>query len=151
MTNKWPLSDYDRDIFPDEGINLSVHLAISQSSNRNYSAPQHGNVSCSTLDQFGSQCSYDCNYGYKLVGSNTRVCQESGAWTGIQPVCELVQCRPLASPENGFVACSRYVLKNCSEFSSNFFTKIWFWNFFTIFVSNIFQDPSPNPTLNLSF
>ena len=69
-------------------------------------APQHGNVSCSLLDQFGSQCNYDCNYGYKLVGSNNRVCQESGAWTGVQPVCELVQCRPLASPENGFVACS---------------------------------------------
>ncbi|CBY06819.1 unnamed protein product [Oikopleura dioica] len=69
-------------------------------------SPQHGNVTCSMFDQFGSQCQYECNEGYKLVGSNSRVCQESGAWTGIQPVCELVQCRPLASPENAFVACS---------------------------------------------
>jgi len=124
--------------FPDRGINLSVHLAINQSSNRNYSAPQHGNVSCSTLDQFGSQCSYDCNYGYKLVGSNTRVCQESGAWTGIQPVCELVQCRPLASPENGFVACSRCV-------SSLFFLfGKFFWKFLIEFFWEFFKKPIPS-------
>ena len=45
------------------------------------------NVPQSTIH--GAIATFYCNYGYRLTGSDTRVCVD-GSWTGFQPVC-LVQ------------------------------------------------------------
>ena len=36
----------------------------------------------------GDICSYTCNTDYELTGSNTRICQTDGSWSGSDPVCE---------------------------------------------------------------
>ena len=32
-------------------------------------------------------CSFTCNTGYELTGSNTRTCQSDGSWSGSDVVC----------------------------------------------------------------
>lgn len=36
----------------------------------------------------GSQTTYACDEGFMLEGSNRRVCQVDGTWTGTAPTCE---------------------------------------------------------------
>ena len=36
----------------------------------------------------GTKAMYTCNYGYILVGSSKRLCQDNGTWAGTEPVCK---------------------------------------------------------------
>ena len=36
----------------------------------------------------GDRASYTCNSGYELQGDSTRICQNSGQWSGDAPTCE---------------------------------------------------------------
>lgn len=36
---------------------------------------------------YGKSVSFTCNNGYALVGSNQRLCQQSGLWSAEQPRC----------------------------------------------------------------
>eukprot|EP00794_Sanderia_malayensis_P016096 gene16096-17717_t len=36
----------------------------------------------------GKNITYDCNYGYSLIGPKTRTCQSDFTWSGDQPVCD---------------------------------------------------------------
>ena len=35
----------------------------------------------------GDTCSFTCNTGYELTGSDTRTCQSNGSWSGSGAVC----------------------------------------------------------------
>ena len=35
----------------------------------------------------GDTCSFTCNTGYELTGSDTRTCQSDGRWSGNDDVC----------------------------------------------------------------
>ena len=35
----------------------------------------------------GDTCSFTCNTGYELTGSDTRTCQSDGRWSGNETVC----------------------------------------------------------------
>ena len=35
----------------------------------------------------GDTCSFTCNTGYELTGSDTRTCQSDGSWSGADNVC----------------------------------------------------------------
>ncbi|CAI8048579.1 Protein kinase C-binding protein NELL2 [Geodia barretti] len=37
----------------------------------------------------GSQATYSCNDGYRLVGGSTRTCESDGTWSGESPLCSL--------------------------------------------------------------
>lgn len=52
--------------------------------------PRHGKAiytSCS----YNSVVSYECKYGYTLVGEGTRRCGADKKWSGAQPVCKGLQ------------------------------------------------------------
>ena len=56
------------------------------------SAPANGEVlSCSPgtegVGYEGDTCSFTCNTGYELTGSDTRACQSDGSWSGSDDVC----------------------------------------------------------------
>ena len=36
----------------------------------------------------GDTCSFTCNTGYELTGSDTRTCQSNGSWSGSNNVCQ---------------------------------------------------------------
>ncbi|CAG9821323.1 unnamed protein product [Phaedon cochleariae] len=53
--------------------------------------PRHGKAiytSCS----YNSVVSYECKYGYTLVGESTRRCGADKKWTGSQPTCKEINC-----------------------------------------------------------
>ena len=57
----------------------------------NLSIPDSGNMSCPSgkvgIGYTGDTCSFTCNIGYELTGSDTRTCQRDGSWSGNDSVC----------------------------------------------------------------
>ena len=58
----------------------------------NLSIPANGEItSCSSgtlgVGYEGDTCSFTCNTGYELNGSDTRTCQNDGSWNGSDAVC----------------------------------------------------------------
>ena len=58
----------------------------------NLSTPANGEItSCSSgrvgVGYEGDTCSFTCNTGYELTGSDTRTCQSNGSWSGSDDVC----------------------------------------------------------------
>jgi len=53
--------------------------------------PNNGNITCSLEDDrvpsYEDTCSFTCNTGYELSGSDTRTCQSGGNWSGSDDVC----------------------------------------------------------------
>jgi len=51
----------------------------------------NGNMSCSSgrvgVGYEGDTCSFTCNTGYELTGSDNRICQSDGSWSGSDAVC----------------------------------------------------------------
>ena len=56
------------------------------------STPSNGGMSCSSgrvgVGYEGDTCSFTCNTGYGLAGSDNRTCQSNGSWGGIEPICK---------------------------------------------------------------
>ena len=101
-------------------------MIVSCSSLNN---PNNGIINCSLGDDgipfYEDTCSFTCNTGYELIGSDTRTCQSNGSWSGTDNVCRrgnnvwptllnnycdnshvLVACLPLTNPNNGRITCS---------------------------------------------
>ncbi|XP_065899767.1 CUB and sushi domain-containing protein 1-like [Dysidea avara] len=77
----------------------------------NLSTPSNGEItSCSSgrvgVGYEGETCSFTCNTGYELTGSDTRTCQSDGSWSGSDDVCRRVPCPSLTNPNNGIITCS---------------------------------------------
>ena len=58
----------------------------------NLSTSANGEViSCSSgrvgVGYEGDTCSFTCNTGYELTGSDTRTCQSDGSWSGSDDMC----------------------------------------------------------------
>jgi len=58
----------------------------------NLSAPANGQItSCSSgtigVGYEGDTCSFTCNIGYELTGSDTRTCQSDGSWSSTDTMC----------------------------------------------------------------
>ena len=52
--------------------------------------PSNGIINCSLGDDglpYEDTCSFACNTGYELTGSDTRTCQSDGTWSGSESVC----------------------------------------------------------------
>ena len=53
--------------------------------------PDNGVINCSMGDDgvpsYEDTCSFTCNTGYELTGSDTRTCQSDGSWSGSDEVC----------------------------------------------------------------
>ena len=53
--------------------------------------PSNGVINCSLGDDgvpsYEDTCSFTCNTGYELTGSDTRICQNNGSWGGSDATC----------------------------------------------------------------
>ena len=53
--------------------------------------PNNGVINCSLEDDeapsYEDTCSFTCNTGYELTGSDTRTCQSDGSWSGSDSMC----------------------------------------------------------------
>ena len=56
------------------------------------STPSNGEMTCSSgrvgVGYKGDTCSFTCNTGYELTGSNNRTCQDNGSWSGEDTSCK---------------------------------------------------------------
>ena len=91
--------------------------------------PNNGVTTCSLGDDgvlsYEDTCSFTCNTGYELTGSDTRTCQSDGSWSGSDDVCRrgehftysilsitatliqlAVACPSLTDLNNGVTTCS---------------------------------------------
>ncbi|XP_065899776.1 uncharacterized protein [Dysidea avara] len=72
--------------------------------------PLNGMTSCPLMKGpnfvYKDTCSFTCNTGYELTGSDTRTCQSNGSWSGSDDVCRRVSCPSLTDPNNGMINCS---------------------------------------------
>ena len=55
------------------------------------SDPDNGAITCllghDGVPSFEDTCSFTCNTGYELTGSDTRTCQSDGSWSGSETLC----------------------------------------------------------------
>ncbi|KAH3725860.1 hypothetical protein DPMN_051712 [Dreissena polymorpha] len=51
------------------------------------SKPDNGDVVLNAGTKFEAVANYSCNEGFKLVGDTSRICQNTGTWSGVQPTC----------------------------------------------------------------
>ena len=50
--------------------------------------PMNGIISCSSPSfSYEDTCSFTCNTGYELTGSDTRTCQSDRSWSGSDAMC----------------------------------------------------------------
>ena len=54
--------------------------------------PNNGVMTCSLVEDrvsssYKDTCSFTCNTGYELTGSDTRTCQNNGSWSGTEAMC----------------------------------------------------------------
>ncbi|XP_065899303.1 uncharacterized protein [Dysidea avara] len=71
--------------------------------------PNNGTITCSFGDDgvpsYEDTCSFTCNTGYELTGSDTRTCQSDESWNGTEIMCRRVHCSNLTDPNNKTITC----------------------------------------------
>ncbi|XP_067016814.1 sushi, von Willebrand factor type A, EGF and pentraxin domain-containing protein 1-like isoform X7 [Acropora muricata] len=63
-------------------------------------APTNGSSSGDST-VFPNSVLFDCDPGFQLKGSFSRMCQTNGIWSGLPAICVARDCGPLAIPRNG--------------------------------------------------
>ena len=89
--------------------------------------PRNGNYTCDGPQITGTICTFECDLGYNLVGSERRECLRNNEWSGIATSCEILHCDDLEGPENGDVVlpCSTRLRSTCRvDCSSGFYTNL---------------------------
>ena len=71
-------------------INLFIYV---DGHCNNLTTPSNGEItSCSSgsigVGYEGDTCSFTCNTGYELTGSDTRTCQSDRSWSGTKTMCK---------------------------------------------------------------
>jgi len=63
----------------------------------------NGKVTCSSKNNLKSTCSYECDYGFALIGSSQTICEGLGKpdWSNKPPICKLLECNGVLPPLNG--------------------------------------------------
>ncbi|XP_018116669.2 E-selectin-like [Xenopus laevis] len=107
----------------DEGFTLTRSNALQCTSSGSWSLdvpaceavvcptipiPEHGFMVCKDdygEFQYNSECSFSCNEGFILTGSNSLQCTSSGSWSSGVPTCEAVVCPSITIPEHGSKEC----------------------------------------------
>ncbi|CAH3141747.1 unnamed protein product [Porites lobata] len=71
--------------------------------------PAGGSKVCTMDNMYGSECSFECQPGYIMLGSAKRTCEKNltssfGFWTGNDTMCELVRCPLLPPPPHSVLS-----------------------------------------------
>ncbi|XP_028936815.1 E-selectin [Ornithorhynchus anatinus] len=87
--------------------------------------PDHGTMTCSQPSgsfPWKTSCTFACQEGFVLKGSDRLQCGSSGKWDREQPKCEAVKCDALSQPPNGSMTCDHSLSGQFSLHSTCHFT-----------------------------
>uniref|UniRef100_A0A8C5QR88 E-selectin n=1 Tax=Leptobrachium leishanense TaxID=445787 RepID=A0A8C5QR88_9ANUR len=73
------------------------------------SIPEQGSMKCDdefTGLQYNSKCTFTCNEGFTLIGSESIQCTSFGHWSSDAPICEALECEVLLIPDTGKMNCT---------------------------------------------
>ncbi|KAB5539624.1 hypothetical protein PHYPO_G00091180 [Pangasianodon hypophthalmus] len=59
-----------------------------------------------STNSYSSTCVFNCDKGFKLIGSYKTQCDHTGQWTPKTPTCKAVTCDPLVRPEKSHMTCT---------------------------------------------
>lgn len=69
-----------------------IFITVNKTECTNLTTPVNGQMTCSSgelgVGYEGDSCSFACDTGYNLTGSDTRSCQGNGSWNGTDTVCK---------------------------------------------------------------
>ncbi|XP_054720054.1 protein lev-9-like [Uloborus diversus] len=63
-------------------------------------SPLNGRTIFSSED-YGSELRYECQNGFRLDRKEQRMCDKTGKWSGIEPICTEMFCDPPVAPDHG--------------------------------------------------
>ena len=71
--------------------------------------PINGILQClngTTIGVFEDTCTFSCNAGYELQGSNNGTCLANQSWSGGDPLCKLLECSDVTMVTDGILTSS---------------------------------------------
>ena len=76
----------------------------------------NGYIDCTGPQVTDENCTFACDPGYYLTGSDLRTCQPDHTWSGEDAVCPPLKCEELTAPENASVSipCNNEYTSNCT-------------------------------------
>ena len=104
---------------------LYIYLLCLAQSCLSLMQPRNGNFTCNGPQTTGTVCSFDCNLGYTVAGSENRECLSNNEWSGNATFCEILHCNGISNPENARVVlpCNTRLGSYCRvDCSTGFYT-----------------------------
>ena len=83
-------------------------------------APINGSFQCpngATTSLIGDICTFSCNAGFELQGSNNGTCLPNQSWSGGDPICVALNCStspPLNNSIQSSMTCDTQYLSTCT-------------------------------------
>ncbi|XP_065891073.1 uncharacterized protein [Dysidea avara] len=78
--------------------------------------PANGNITCTGEQVTGESCTFTCQPGYSLQGSQAQTCLPNGTWSGTDVSCPPMECDELVPPNDAVIIlpCFHTFLSSCT-------------------------------------
>ncbi|XP_076811264.1 P-selectin-like [Clavelina lepadiformis] len=94
--------------------NRKQPICVKATCNPGFENPPNGRVQCTDGSYVGSHCTFECTYGFALIGPSYATCVAhidhpyEVRWSNGAHLCEKLSCEPSpVAPENGNTICER--------------------------------------------